>query len=318
MPATARRWSRRPSTSWPSERQRGPDRPAASTCSARPAARSWSSAVPLGDGHRSVGALVVIEDVSERRRLEAVRRDFVANISHELKTPVGALGLLAETSWARTTRRSPAAWPSAWWPRRSGWAAPSTTCSSCQPHRGRARRPVREPVPVHLVLAEAVERIRPRRRAPRHRHRGAGARPRRPQRDGRPPPAGVGRVQPARQRGEVLRAAGSHRARSGRRCRRRRPSSSTVARPRASASPAATSSGSSSASTGSTGPAAATPAAPASAWPSSATSPANHDGEVAVESHGGRRARRSRCVLPGRTPTAAGDRSIDSRGQEAA
>ena len=35
--------------------------------------------------------------MSERRRLEAVRRDFVANISHELKTPVGALGLLAET-----------------------------------------------------------------------------------------------------------------------------------------------------------------------------------------------------------------------------
>jgi two-component system sensor histidine kinase SenX3 len=43
------------------------------------------------------GAVAVIEDVSERRRLDAVRRDFVANISHELKTPVGALGLLAET-----------------------------------------------------------------------------------------------------------------------------------------------------------------------------------------------------------------------------
>ncbi len=45
----------------------------------------------------SLGALVIIDDASERRRLEAVRRDFVANISHELKTPVGALGLLAET-----------------------------------------------------------------------------------------------------------------------------------------------------------------------------------------------------------------------------
>ena len=43
------------------------------------------------------GALAVIADVSERRRLEQVRRDFVANISHELKTPVGALALLAET-----------------------------------------------------------------------------------------------------------------------------------------------------------------------------------------------------------------------------
>jgi two-component system sensor histidine kinase SenX3 len=53
--------------------------------------------VPLDDGNRPIGTLAVIEDVSERRRLEAIRRDFVANISHELKTPVGALGLLAET-----------------------------------------------------------------------------------------------------------------------------------------------------------------------------------------------------------------------------
>jgi two-component system sensor histidine kinase SenX3 len=42
------------------------------------------------------GAVAVIDDVSERRRVDAVRRDFVANISHELKTPVGALGVLAE------------------------------------------------------------------------------------------------------------------------------------------------------------------------------------------------------------------------------
>jgi two-component system, OmpR family, sensor histidine kinase SenX3 len=55
------------------------------------------SAVAVSDGDRQLGAVAVIEDVSERRRLEAVRRDFVANISHELKTPVGALGLLAET-----------------------------------------------------------------------------------------------------------------------------------------------------------------------------------------------------------------------------
>ncbi len=41
-------------------------------------------------------ALVLVEDLSESRRLDAVRRDFVANVSHELKTPVGALSLLAE------------------------------------------------------------------------------------------------------------------------------------------------------------------------------------------------------------------------------
>jgi two-component system sensor histidine kinase SenX3 len=55
------------------------------------------SAAPLVNDSRLIGAAAVIEDVSERRRLEAVRRDFVANISHELKTPIGALGLLAET-----------------------------------------------------------------------------------------------------------------------------------------------------------------------------------------------------------------------------
>ncbi|MEO3808118.1 ATP-binding protein [Sphaerisporangium sp. B11E5] len=49
---------------------------------------------PLGT-HGQV--LVLAEDQTERRRVEAVRRDFVANVSHELKTPVGALSLLAET-----------------------------------------------------------------------------------------------------------------------------------------------------------------------------------------------------------------------------
>ncbi|MFN8168908.1 MAG: ATP-binding protein [Candidatus Nanopelagicales bacterium] len=41
-------------------------------------------------------ALVLVEDLSEAHRVDAVRRDFVANVSHELKTPVGALSLLAE------------------------------------------------------------------------------------------------------------------------------------------------------------------------------------------------------------------------------
>lgn len=50
------------------------------------------SAVPLADG----GAVAIVEDVTERSRLDAVRTDFVANISHELKTPVGALSVLAE------------------------------------------------------------------------------------------------------------------------------------------------------------------------------------------------------------------------------
>lgn len=40
--------------------------------------------------------LLLVEDLTEARRIEAVRRDFVANVSHELKTPAGALSLLSE------------------------------------------------------------------------------------------------------------------------------------------------------------------------------------------------------------------------------
>jgi two-component system, OmpR family, sensor histidine kinase SenX3 len=49
-------------------------------------------AVALGDGYVTVEAV----DVTEAHRVARVRRDFVANVSHELKTPVGALQLLAE------------------------------------------------------------------------------------------------------------------------------------------------------------------------------------------------------------------------------
>ncbi|WP_413451482.1 ATP-binding protein [Georgenia phoenicis] len=49
--------------------------------------------VPLSEGR----VLVVADDHTGARRLDQVRRDFVANVSHELKTPVGALALLSET-----------------------------------------------------------------------------------------------------------------------------------------------------------------------------------------------------------------------------
>jgi two-component system sensor histidine kinase SenX3 len=52
--------------------------------------------VPLPEDGQP-GAVAFVEDITERRQLEAIRTDLVANISHELKTPVGAIGLLAET-----------------------------------------------------------------------------------------------------------------------------------------------------------------------------------------------------------------------------
>lgn len=41
---------------------------------------------------------LVVDDLTEAKRVESVRRDFVANIGHEIKTPVGALQLLAEAA----------------------------------------------------------------------------------------------------------------------------------------------------------------------------------------------------------------------------
>ena len=58
----------------------------------RPPAVYRARLAPLGDGT----VAVLLEDVTDARRLEDVRRDFVANVSHELKTPAAALGLLSE------------------------------------------------------------------------------------------------------------------------------------------------------------------------------------------------------------------------------
>ena len=60
---------------------------------------------PLPHGH----SVAFVDDISERRRVEQTRTDFVANISHELKTLVGALSVLAETLIEETdSTRSPA------------------------------------------------------------------------------------------------------------------------------------------------------------------------------------------------------------------
>jgi two-component system sensor histidine kinase SenX3 len=59
-------------------------------------------AIPLRVADEPLGAAVVVYDVSEIHRVDSVRRDFVANVSHELKTPIGALEILAETLASET------------------------------------------------------------------------------------------------------------------------------------------------------------------------------------------------------------------------
>ncbi|KQY55382.1 MULTISPECIES: sensor histidine kinase [unclassified Nocardioides] len=60
--------------------------------SAAPARHVTARVAPLGA--RLI--LVLVEDRTRERRVEAIRRDFVGNVSHELKTPIGAIRILAE------------------------------------------------------------------------------------------------------------------------------------------------------------------------------------------------------------------------------
>ncbi|HMK12700.1 MAG TPA: ATP-binding protein [Acidimicrobiales bacterium] len=114
---------------------------------------------PLEEGGDIIGALGSVDDTTERTRLEAVRTDFVANISHELKTPVGAIALLAETLNSedddevrqRLTERMV----------HEAHRVGRTIDDLLELSRIEVERsPMREPVAVHLVIAEAVDRVR--------------------------------------------------------------------------------------------------------------------------------------------------------------
>jgi len=117
---------------------------------------------PLGPAVGDGGlVLLLAEDQTERRRVEEVRRDFVANTSHELKTPVGALALLAETvedaaddpeavrRFAGRMRQEAA--------RLTNLVQDLITLSRIQ-----AAEPIPDPVPADLdaVVAEALDRCR--------------------------------------------------------------------------------------------------------------------------------------------------------------
>jgi two-component system sensor histidine kinase SenX3 len=113
----------------------------------------------IDDGDHPLGIVAVLDDVSDRRRLEAVRRDFVANVSHELKTPVGALSLLAETLLAEND------------PEVSQRLAGRIQTESLRVNRiiedlldlsriEAEEHPPREPLQASLIMAEAVERVR--------------------------------------------------------------------------------------------------------------------------------------------------------------
>ncbi len=117
---------------------------------------------PLGAAVGGGGlVLLLVEDQTESRRVEEIRRDFVANTSHELKTPVGALALLAETvedaaddpeavrRFAGRMRQEAS--------RLTNLVQDMITLSRIQ-----AAEPIPDPVPVKLdaVVAEALDRCR--------------------------------------------------------------------------------------------------------------------------------------------------------------
>ena len=111
------------------------------------------------DSRGSVALLLL--DVTESRRIEEVRRDFVANVSHELKTPVGALSLLAEAMQGAAddpdTVRRFATRMTRETTRLNRLVRELIDLSRLQ---GGEPLPEREPVSVRAVIAEAVDRTR--------------------------------------------------------------------------------------------------------------------------------------------------------------
>ncbi len=116
-------------------------------------------ATPLDDGWRTTGAVIVVDDLSSRRRVEAMRRDFVANVTHELRHPVASLAVVAEALAAENDRN-----------------VAERLAARVQSEAQRVARvvndllelsgveaeeaPLRDPVAVHTVVGQALDRVR--------------------------------------------------------------------------------------------------------------------------------------------------------------
>jgi two-component system sensor histidine kinase SenX3 len=116
-------------------------------------------AIPLVADDELIGAAAIVYDVSEIHRVESVRRDFVANVSHELKTPIGALEILAETLASETDPAvtKPLAERMVKEADRLGQIVDDLLDLSLIETQ---ESPRREPVPVHVLLDDAMERVR--------------------------------------------------------------------------------------------------------------------------------------------------------------
>jgi two-component system, OmpR family, sensor histidine kinase SenX3 len=113
----------------------------------------------IDDGRRPLGVIALIEDISKSRRLEEIRRDFVANVSHELKTPMGALGLLAETLVSEPDPE--VAHRLAGRIHNEAFRVSRIIDDLLDLSRIESEEaPPREPVLVNLVMADAIERVR--------------------------------------------------------------------------------------------------------------------------------------------------------------
>ncbi len=103
-----------------------------------------------------LGAVACVYDVTDQQRTDAVRRDFVANLSHELKTPVGALSLLAEALGAESSGDDEALVSRI---REEAQRVARTIDDLMVLSYVEGEAPLDEPVDVGAVVAGAVERI---------------------------------------------------------------------------------------------------------------------------------------------------------------